>query len=177
MRSWCDSPPWANYGGSPLDPCGRAWTYFRLHLSRAQSLIALRTDHQGIEVLAACLVPMKQGTAAFIYHMNVAPVHDRHKNWVQIEPFLREDVFIAFGAFQIRAPAQYACCHQLLQSARKQVTCDTELGLELIKPPDPKKAFAKDQECPSVSDDRYCSGQGACFFVERVPLHIALISG
>ena len=64
---------------------------------RQQRFAAFRADHQGVEHLAAALVLVKHRAAARIDHVDVAPMHDRHDHGVEVEPLLREDVFVALG--------------------------------------------------------------------------------
>ena len=60
-------------------------------------LSAFRAHHHGIEHLAALAVLMQQGAAAFVDHVGVAPMHERHHDRIEIEALLRQDILVAFG--------------------------------------------------------------------------------
>jgi hypothetical protein len=66
------------------------------HLGR-KGLTAFGAHHDRIEVIAAFAVLMQQRPPACVDHVRVTPVHDCHHDWIEIEPFLGENVFVPFG--------------------------------------------------------------------------------
>ena len=66
-----------------------------------QRLTAFRADHYGIEHLLAALVFVQQRPSARVDHVDVAPVHDRHDDRIEVEALLRQDILVALGCFLI----------------------------------------------------------------------------
>jgi len=146
----------------------------RVHLACIERLVAFGADHHRIECLAADLVLVQQRAAAFVHHVNVAPVHDRHQDRIEVETLLRQDVLVAFRAVLVGRAPQHAEPHELLQAVGEQVAGDAELRLKFLEAADAEKAVAKNQQAPAVTDHRERAGDGARFFLERVPLHSGL---
>ena len=57
-----------------------------MNLLGQKRLAAFGANHDRIEVLAAFAVLMQQRSPAYVDHMSVAPVHDRHHDRIEIEP-------------------------------------------------------------------------------------------
>src|SRR5271163_1883628 len=96
----------------------RARPRMRMDRLSRQRLAAFGTDHDGVEHFSAVLVLMHHRPATRINHMDVAPVNDRHDYRIEVETFLRQDVFVALGRFLIGDSAQNAEPHELLQPLR-----------------------------------------------------------
>ena len=60
----------------------RSWARMYTDFPRRKWRVALRADHDGIEHLAAALVFVQHGAAAFIQHMRVAPMNDGHHDGI-----------------------------------------------------------------------------------------------
>lgn len=71
-------------------------------------LSAFGAHHHGIERLAALAVLVQQGTSAFVNHVGVTPVYERHHDRIEVEALLRQDVLVAFGRLLIGNAAQNA---------------------------------------------------------------------
>ena len=82
---------------------------------------AFRAHHHRIEHLAALAMLMQQGTSAFVDHVGVAPMDERHHDRIEIEPLLRQDILVAFGRLLIGRTTQHALSDQLLQPFGEQV--------------------------------------------------------
>lgn len=83
--------------------CGfpRAGARMDVNRLRRQRLAALRADHDGIKHLMAVLVFVQQRSSARVDHVNVAPMHDRHDDRIEVEILLRQDVFIALARLAV----------------------------------------------------------------------------
>ena len=79
----------------------RAGARVSMNLLGRKRLTAFRAHHDRIEVLAAFAVLMQQRPPAGVDHVRVTPVHDCHHDWIEIEPFLGENVFMSFGRLLI----------------------------------------------------------------------------
>jgi hypothetical protein len=82
-----------------------------------------------------------------------------HHDRIQIEAFLGENVFVAFGRLLVRNAAQHALPDQFLQPFGEQMARDSERGLKSLEPPGPQEAFPQDQKAPAIADHTYGSGQ------------------
>src|SRR5262249_25673067 len=96
-----------------------------------------------IEDFPAILVFMKQRATALVHHVNIAPMHDGHDHWVEVESSLRENVFIACRAFLIFRFPEHTETHELLQSLSQKMASDAEPRLEFLEAAYAKKAFAE----------------------------------
>jgi len=148
----------------------RARPGMHMHRFRRERLTAFRTDHHGIKHVSAVLVLVQHRPSPRIHHVDVAPVHDRHDDRIEVEALLGQDVFVALGRFLIGDPAQHAEAHQFLQAIRQYMAGDPERGLECLEPSLAQKAFA-DQEGPAITDHGNRSGHRAGLFLKRTPLH------
>ena len=82
-----------------------------------QWLMAHRTSHHRIEVMAAVLVLMKHGPAALIRHMHIAPMDDGHHDRMQLKTLLGQNVFVPLWPLLICHLAQYTLPHELAHRA------------------------------------------------------------
>jgi hypothetical protein len=82
-------------------------------------LAALGANHDGVEVLTAVAMLMQERPTAFVDHVSVAPMDDRHHDWIEIEALLRQDVLVALGRFLIGDSAENALPDKLLQALGK----------------------------------------------------------
>jgi hypothetical protein len=138
---------------------------------RQKRFAAFGAHHDGIEHLAALAVLMQQGPSAFVDHVGVAPMHERHHHWIEIEALLGEDVFVPLGRFLIGNAAQHALPDQLLQPFGEQMAGDPERGLKSLKPARAQEALAQDQKAPAVADHTDGAGHRTWLFLKFVPLH------
>ena len=140
-----------------------------MHLLGIQRLAAFRADHNRIEQMPTFLVFVQQRAAALVKHMNIAPVHNGHEHGVKVEPLLREDVLVAFGAFLVGDTAEHTEPDQLSQAFGKKVAGNPKTRLELIKAAHAEKAFAQNQKCPAITNHSHRSRHGARLGFEFVP--------
>ena len=85
-----------------------------------QNLLAtLGANHDGVEVLTAVAMLMQKRPSAYIDHVSVAPMDDRHHDRIEIETLLSQDVLVALGRFLIGDSAENALPDKLLQSLGK----------------------------------------------------------
>ena len=148
-----------------------SWARMCMHLLGIQRLAAFRADHNRIEQMPTFLVFVQQRAAALVKHMNIAPVHDGHEHGVKVEPLLREDVLVTFGAFLVGDTAEHTEPDQLSQASGKKVAGNPKTRLELIKATHAEKAFAQNQKCPAITNHSHRSRHGARLGFEFVPLH------
>ncbi len=67
-----------------------------------QRLAALGAHDDGIKYLPALAVLMQHGTPAFVDHVGIAPMHQRHYDRIEIETLLGQDVFVPLRRFLVR---------------------------------------------------------------------------
>ena len=79
-----------------------------MNLLGQKRLAAFGANHHGIKHLAAFAMFMQQGPSAFVDHVGIAPMHQRHHDRVQVEALLGQDVFMPPGRFLIWNAPQYA---------------------------------------------------------------------
>ena len=86
---------------------------------RAWGSAARRTPSRSSPGRRSCrnCVLMQQGPALLAGHMDVAPVHDRHDDGIEIEPLLRQAIFVAQGPFLVGHLGQDEILDQLAQPA------------------------------------------------------------
>jgi hypothetical protein len=134
-------------------------------------LAAFRAHHHGVEHLSALAVLMQQGTSAFVDHVGVAPMYERHHDGIEVEVLLRQDILVAFRRLLIRNAAQDALPNQLFQPFGEQVTRNSKRGLKALEAARAQEAFAENQKSPAVT-------KGLCTSAQRAPrtLQLAWIS-
>ena len=132
---------------------------------------AFGAHHHRIEHLAAFAMLVQQRPSAFVDHVGIAPMHERHHDRIQIESFLGEDVFVPFGRLLIGNAAQHALPDQFLQPFGEQMARDSERGLKSLEPPRAQKAFPQDQKGPAIADHTDGAGQRTWLFLKGIPLH------
>ena len=98
---------------------------------------ALRADHHWIEHLSAKLVLIEPGPPTLVDHVDVAPMHDRHHDRVEIESLLGQDVFVALRPRLVRNSTQYAVAHQLPEPVGQNVARHFKPRLKILKAPHP----------------------------------------
>lgn len=69
---------------------------------------------------------MQQGTSAFVDHVGVAPMYERHHDRIEVEALLRQDILVAFRRLLVRNAAQDAQPNQLFQSLCEQMAGDSK---------------------------------------------------
>ena len=67
----------------------------KVNLLRHNRLAAFRAHHHWIEILAAEIMHVQQRPPLPSRHADVAPMHDRHGDRVEGEPFRRQAILIA----------------------------------------------------------------------------------
>src|SRR5262249_24835760 len=115
-------------------------------------LPAFRATHHRIERRAACLMLVQDRPAALVRHMDVAPMHERHDDWIKIKASLRQNIFMPRGPGLIRNPPKDAEADQLLKARREQMARNPEIRLKLLKSADPQKTFTQNEQSPAVPD-------------------------
>jgi len=85
---------------------------------------------------------MQKRPTAFVDHVSVAPMNDRHHDRIEIEALLRQDVLVALGRFLIGDSAENALPDKLLQPLGKEMAGYSQGGLESLEAASTQKAFA-----------------------------------
>ena len=94
-----------------------------MNLLGRKRLAAFGAHHDRIEVLAAFAVLMQQWPPAFVDHVRVTPMHERHHDRIESESRRGKDVFMPFGRFLIAvfvdkpAPLPYMVANALIRMA------------------------------------------------------------
>src|SRR5260370_8214584 len=136
-----------------------------------QRFAAFRAYHHGVERLPALAMLMQQRPTTLVAHVGIAPMHQRHHDWIEIEALLSEDVLVPFGRFLVGNATQHALPDQLLKPFGEQVARDSERGLKSLKPPCSQEAFPQDQKAPAIANHTYGADQRKWFFLQSIPLH------
>jgi hypothetical protein len=103
-------------------------------------------------------------------------MHDGHDHRVEVEPLLRQDIFIAFRRFLIRNPAQHAEPHQFFQAFGQEVPGNPERGLKRFEPALAQKTLPENEQAPAIADHGDRAGQRTGFFFQGIPFHRILQS-
>src|SRR5215212_7968291 len=133
-------------------------TRMSMDFLRIKRLAAFGAHHYRIEVLAAFAVLMQQRPPAFVDHVRVTPMHERHHDWIEIESFLGENILMPFGRLLIGNAAQHALADQFLQPFGKQMPGNSKCRLKSLEAPRAQEAFPQDQKGPAVAN--YPNGTG-----------------
>src|SRR5215475_12484360 len=150
---------------------GGAGSTMDMNLLGIERLAAFRAGHDRIEGLAAAEMLVEQGTALLARHVDVAPVHDRHDDGIQIEALLGQPVLIAQGPFLVGDLGQDEMLDQLAQSARQDRPGDAQPGLEVLEPAHAQEAVAQDEQGPAIADHRHRARDRARLALKLVPTH------
>jgi hypothetical protein len=121
--------------------------------------------------MATGQMPVQQWAASFSRGMDIAPMHDTHHHRIQVEPLLRQPVFMPDRPLAIRHFLQHARIDQLPQAVRQNVAFDAEPGLEMIEAPDTQEIITQDQQRSAISDDRNGPGYRTSFVGQFTPAH------
>ena len=68
--------------------------------------------------MPAGLVLVQHRPSPCIHHVNIAPMHDRHDDRIEVEALLGQDVLVTLGRFLVGDTAQHAETNQLFQPVR-----------------------------------------------------------
>src|SRR5438046_150756 len=91
-----------------------------MNLFGRKGLAAFGAHHDWIKVLAAFAVLVQQRPPAFVDHVGVAPMHNRHHDRIEIETLLRQGILVASRRLLIWNAAQHALPNQLFQPLCEQ---------------------------------------------------------
>ena len=100
-----------------------------------QWLTTFGAYHYGMNIFPHLSCSCSRGTATFVDHMNVTPMHRSHHHGIQIEAFLGQNVFVPFWRLLVGYTPQDALPNQLLQPFCKQMSRNPERGLKCFEPP------------------------------------------
>src|SRR4051812_14919667 len=96
-------------------------------------------------------MPMVQRTS-LRSHVDVTPMHDRHKHGIEIEATGCQAVLIAGWALLVSDLLQYSRIHKLPQPCCEQGSRNPKPLLKIFESTDAQEAFPKYQQSPAVAD-------------------------
>ena len=148
--------------------CSRSRARAEMHVDFQwrQRLPALRAYHHGIERLSARFVLVQPGPTALIHHVHIPPMHDRHDDRIEIEPLLREDIFVPLGTGLVWDTTQNAMTDELPEPVCEHMARHSKPCLKIFEPTHAQKAVAQHEERPPVADDRDGAGNRALLLFE-----------
>src|SRR5690242_13524616 len=84
-------------------------------LPRRKRIATFRAHHHRIEILPADTVSVQHRPPFLLSHIDIAPVDDSHHYREEVEPFLRQAVFITQRALLVRHLDEHELVDELLE--------------------------------------------------------------
>ena len=109
-------------------------------LPREKRRAAFGAYKDGIEILAAQIVRVQQRAPFLPGHVDIAPMHDRHHDRVEVESLRRQAILIAHRPLLLGHFDEHKLVDQLFEPAGKDRPSDAETLLEVLEPPHAQKA-------------------------------------
>ena len=101
-------------------------------------------------------------TSSFLEIVPLSPLSKRDNRCQKVFTFLRRDVFLIRAPVGSRGAFEYVRVHELFESGRENVLCQTEIPLNFAEPSRAsEKHMRKDEEGPPVSNGFVCPGKRA----------------